>query len=758
MLIPRLACSGAFPIHRMIMTKSITLLIAFTALVVAGEEAFAQCSTTPCATPMPASSAADACILPGPQSLNCYIGSTGPTVNPGPWPLLCNQTGSPMQNPDWFAFTADAPQVGFTVTNLGCPGGWLLLQSAIISTSDCVNFTPISTCFGGIAPGTTEGVLSFPLTPGNTYYLLVQGYGGAECNYVINATFPNVLGDLVFCGPGSQATYTSPVAADWEISPPGAGNFIGPFMNTTQVMVDWLQQGAVQLCASDPNCPLPPVCKDITVGQDVTVSEDVNLCPNSTVECAGQQFSTPGTHPVILDNNGCDSTVNCIVHLLPVIPPTTEHVDICQGNTTSCAGQTFSAPGTYPVHFTSYQNCDSLVNCVVHLLPVIPATTQDVALCQNKTVNCAGETFSAPGTYPVHFTAYQGCDSTVNCVVHLIPLASPETIAVERCAPASYSTCDGTFEVSGFYQYTCVGGSWQGCDSLVNLDLAIFNPVPGIAPFGPLPCTPPGQLTLYGNDSSSNPVPGGITQFQWFGPGIVGASNQMAVVVDQPGEYCLQLTQSRNGTACSNSLCVTVPDPAGSQAGLMDTIDLLLCGPKPAVPVYQGGEMLQPGDAQAFILYGDSLQPLASILAYADTLYFPFLPDTLKYDSMYFISAVAGHLQPNDSIDLDGGCLSISKPLRVRWHAPPTLTVAQMDPTVCEKDCTGESFQFSGIPPFLLIWQIVQGGQILLEGQEIETGFGKTLTICPADFNPPALGPVEFRVLNLKDKYCGCAD
>lgn len=692
------ACFSKF-ISSLFMTKTLFTLYSLLWLGWCGRIQ-AQCSTMSCDVPVVAFSAPDACILPEPQAMNCYFGSTQQSTPLSFPPAWCGS----VENNQWFAFTATASTASFDITTTACSDG-PGIQVAILSTSDCVNFSYVSPCVGLIEIGQTTTVTATSLIPGHIYYLMIDGFQGALCDFSINA-MPYIPsnGTNTYCLPSPPITFNSNVFATWSISPPGAGVFVGPSTGT-QVTVNWLQPGVAELCAQGQQCNLSN-CLEITIGHKVSVAEAVNLCPGGTAECAGQSFSAPGNYPVHFSVEGCDSTVNCLVHLLPVIPSTTEHAYYCPGYTTTCAGETFSATGAYTVHLASYNGCDSVVNCLVHIIPApMPATTQ-----------------------------------------------------VEICAPGIYHSCQGEYDTTGLYQYTCPAASWQGCDSLVKLDLAVFNPVPDIAFDGLLSCGTNGSITLYGNNSSINPAPGGHTYYHWTGPGIVGANDQISIQVNQPGQYCLQLTHERNGHACSRDTCIVVPAPITSQAGLMDSLDRMVCGPNPAVPLYLGGEVLLPGDTLAFLLYSDSLHPLSSIIAYSDTLNFPFLPGLTQFDTVYFIAAIAGNELPNDSIDLHSPCLGLSLPVRLVWRKRPTVEVLPADQSVCKAGCLAETFQFDGSPPFVFTWQVLQSGQVLLSQDETSAGFEKTVLVCPSDFTPSVSGAVEFRILNLKDRFCGCAD
>lgn len=682
--------------------KSLYSLILVVSACFTGANLSAQCSTTPCTTVEPAFDPADACILPGPDALDCYMGAT---FNSPPFDIPPSIWCGSIQNNQWFAFTATSTSVSIDISVGQCQVG-SLLQAALFSTPDCVNFSPVSNCLNMINSGTTATIQSNILVPGQNYYLMIDGGIGAECDFAFNMPILQITGPTDgFClNQLVQGTYTSNQIVSWTIEPPTAGVILGSSTGQT-VHVEWLQAGEAQLCAQLAECPNSPLtCISVEVGYAPDSTSVVDLCPGRTVDCGDQTFFMPGNYTVsVPGTSGCTGVLHCVVHLLPSIPPITEHVDICPGQKVNCAGSLFSQPGIYPVHLESYQGCDSLVNCYVHLMspPVSPLTQ------------------------------------------------------VEICGPGQYTVCNTVHIMSGIYTDTCFAGSWLGCDSLVKTDLAILQPSASIDPPGILHCDSSALLTLYGNHSTVSGASGSDTFNHWTGPGIVGANDRDSVRVNLPGAYCLEVSQERNGHACKDTACVTVVC-CSTSAGTMDTALLTVCGLQGVAPVDHADRMLSADDSLVYILYSDSLHPLNSIIATSDSLYFPFLPDSLHFDTTYFIAALVAPRLPNDSLDLLAPCLDLSPPQGVRWHAHPTVSLVAAPQAVCKADCLMQTFQFMGRPPFHFSWEVRQNGQSLLTRNEAVMGSEKTIQVCPAEFIPAVTGEVEFRVLQFGDKWCTC--
>lgn len=198
--------------------------------------------------------------------------------------------------------------------------------------------------------------------------------------------------------------------------------------------------------------------------------------------------------------------------------------------------------------------------CITINSTAIPPTDETYDLCIGDCVDCAGIPFCAatpPNGTPVTLTSYLGCDSVIIC--HINSINIPPTILGQEtfCAPYTYEICGNFYNQSGFYTAVCE--SYQGCDSTVTVDLAVFDPEAIIAqPVPILDCSANAEVTLDGTGSSFPLVPFAEVFFEWTGPGIVGPNDDLLVNVNAPGQYCLTVTHARDGVECSDTECVTV--------------------------------------------------------------------------------------------------------------------------------------------------------------------------------------------------------
>jgi hypothetical protein len=139
----------------------------------------------PCGTNPPG---ADPCSgAPNITAYNPFCGSTDPALytidNPG---NLNSVFCGVIDNNQWFAFTADSTtetfylNVGPCLLNMG-------IQAMIFSAVGCSTFTPVSACFN---PGTavSGSIVASGLTPGQTYYLMIDGQAGDDCDFTVTNT------------------------------------------------------------------------------------------------------------------------------------------------------------------------------------------------------------------------------------------------------------------------------------------------------------------------------------------------------------------------------------------------------------------------------------------------------------------------------------------------------------------------------------------------------------------------------------------
>jgi hypothetical protein len=136
----------------------------------------------------------DLCIdAPVIVSLDGYCGNTSATYSPeSPGNLASLFCGS-IENNSWLSFVASDVKAQLNVYVSDCYStthSWSYptsgIQMQVYGTSDCLSFSAYSECWFPGEP--VNGFLTASgLTPGNTYYLMIDGVYGDNCDYKIGA-------------------------------------------------------------------------------------------------------------------------------------------------------------------------------------------------------------------------------------------------------------------------------------------------------------------------------------------------------------------------------------------------------------------------------------------------------------------------------------------------------------------------------------------------------------------------------------------
>jgi len=220
-------------------------------------------------------------------------------------------------------------------------------------------------------------------------------------------------------------------------------------------------------------------CDSVTI-VTLTVSPTITFVINATI-CAGNTYTLPwgpvvGTAGSYSDtmttSGGCDSItiVNLTINPAPI---TTLTPTICFGSSYSLPwGGTASNSGTYSDTLTTFNGCDSIVNVILTVSPIV-SITQNATICSGDTYQLPdGTTISAAGTYTtiLHSTT-NVCDTsiTTNLTVNPAPV-STQTAAI--CEGQPFVLPSGII-VNSTGIYTDTLSTLAGCDSIVITDLTV---------------------------------------------------------------------------------------------------------------------------------------------------------------------------------------------------------------------------------------------------------------------------------------------
>lgn len=174
---------------------------------------------------------------------------------------------------------------------------------------------------------------------------------------------------------------------------------------------------------------------------------------------------------------GCvESEETCLTINVTPIPQGFDVDGICiNGSYTAPTGQVFTSPGSYPLNYTSYQGCDSTILLTLTPLPISTHVIVE-EICDGDCYTINGETFCASGTYEQYFTNYLGCDSTLFLTLVAIPsnaVIIPDPPQMIDCNNSSI-VLDGSLSVVGSnptYTWTDGSGMIVGNDAAIDVTI-----------------------------------------------------------------------------------------------------------------------------------------------------------------------------------------------------------------------------------------------------------------------------------------------
>ncbi|MCQ2384592.1 MAG: choice-of-anchor J domain-containing protein [Paludibacteraceae bacterium] len=181
--------------------------------------------------------------------------------------------------------------------------------------------------------------------------------------------------------------------------------------------------------------------------------------------------TTAGTYNRYLTSAlGCDSivTLNLVVNQGFT---DSETVTICASALPYLwNGQSLTAAGTYTHTVAAPNGCDSVFTLNLVVTQAITSSVSD-AICQGQTYTWNGQSYSTAGDYTWTGTALNGCDSivTLHLTVNPVHYESIQLTIEQEETPYEWNG----FSIDTTGSYTWYGQTAAGCDSVVTLDLYV---------------------------------------------------------------------------------------------------------------------------------------------------------------------------------------------------------------------------------------------------------------------------------------------
>jgi hypothetical protein len=195
--------------------------------------------------------------------------------------------GGTLQNNSWLRFQAGAANVSFNVNVSGCASG---IQIAIFAYNG-TTFTRMSPC--AISDGGTLGNFSLTgtgLTPGEIYYIMVDGNAGDVCNYTLavtsGVTALNAGVNQTICiGASANLSATGPAGSTYIWAAIGGG--FGPIAGANQTVSPLVTTNYIVTAAG--------ACESQTDTVQVTVNSCA-LCAISSLAAGTQSACVPASN------------------------------------------------------------------------------------------------------------------------------------------------------------------------------------------------------------------------------------------------------------------------------------------------------------------------------------------------------------------------------------------------------------------------------------------------------------------------------
>lgn len=398
-----------------------------------------------------------------------------------------------LHNTQWVGFVAGSTNLVLRIDIFNCTSpannG---LQIGVYGTQNCEDFQLVSECYPAI-PGNTFAIFNCSgLQVGGIYFIVIDGNVGDICSFTVTVesglgSAPLITGNTSiqaappFCPGGtfpfSAAGVNGASIYTWTLN----GQIVG-YEQTTDITVP-ASGNSFQVCVtpSNPCHAGTQVCQTYPITPlPLNNLGTVTICQGQSYSYGGMTFTQQGLYNFnsSVGNNGClqPTRLNLIVQ-----PPQFKDLGIKE----ICADESFlvsgmpAVPGANTFHLHTAAGCDSTVTVFLIVHP-LGGTLIDEDICQGEHINVHDNfghsyNFSTTGTFQVTLTSSFGCDSFifVNLQVFQPP---PHTNLVRTICQGDYFLLGSSaYSTSGTYTATIETAA--GCDSMVTLNLTVINPM-----------------------------------------------------------------------------------------------------------------------------------------------------------------------------------------------------------------------------------------------------------------------------------------
>lgn len=474
--------------------------------------------------------------------LNGYCGSTSSSYTANYWPELNSAFCGSIENNSFLIFTASASSMTFNVwLNSSSEGDGI--QIMVFSSSGyCSGSITNYVCWSpGTATAGPTAVTATGLTPGNNYYIMIDGYAGDVCDYTIGiqsgALIPvsvasSISGGQTICL-GESATLTaSGGSGSYAWDPAGIGLSA---LNTQSVVATPTSEGtftySVTSGAGSTLCPssntATTTVQVVNCTCSVTASNSGNICPGGNANITATTVPDATNYSWTGPNGYTATGQNVLAITPPTTPGTYDYVVTATVPAGTCASTTSIVvyePPTVQVNDTIVCNSTVMAETVLASSPVGATFTwtnsnPSIGLASSGTGNIPAFTATNPTLAPIQATisitaTLNGCmGPTSTFVITILPTPIVNPIAnIAQCVGSTVNEVAFTSPIPSLtYNWTNsetgIGLAASGTGNIPSFTATNVNPTPLISTISVTPFLGTCQGTVATFTITINPLP-----------------------------------------------------------------------------------------------------------------------------------------------------------------------------------------------------------------------------------------------------------
>lgn len=238
-----------------------------------------------------------------------------------------------------------------------------------------------------------------------------------------------------------------------------------------------------------------------------------------------------------------DVSDNCITVQIEAPPDTVFLIEqICQGDSVMVGDSVVYDSGNYIFELENFAGCDSIVDLDLTVINTI-VQDLDMTICEGDSVQIGPSIYRIQGNYTDTLQSSVGCDSIINLDLEVLqPIITDLTELI--CPGENFEVGDSSFTETGQYQVNLL--SARNCDSIVNLDLTVLDLQ--------IDLPEPDTITCFNNSielNANNSSPAGLLTFSWqdMDGNIVGGAPVLTVTMADT--LSLMISRTEDATTCS---------------------------------------------------------------------------------------------------------------------------------------------------------------------------------------------------------------